>query len=69
MPKQKSFDKKCILLLFLLMIIIVLGVNIVAFLNNLYGTRIGRCISLFNIVALSIEVPIYLFVNKPSKKR
>lgn len=64
--KMKS---KFILFLFLSMTIIILGVNIVALLNNLYGTRIGRYISVFNLVAISIQGSIYLLVNKPFKKR
>lgn len=67
--EEYKMKKKCIIFLFFLVTIVILVANIVMFTTDLYYTPIGRYISIFNIVALSIEGLLYLYLNKPIKKR
>ena len=66
---EKFNFKKIILILFFSLILLTLTINVIGFINDVYGTEIGKYLSIYNIIVLCIEVVLYKYLNGPFAKK
>lgn len=60
---EKFNSKKIILILFFSLMLLTLIINLIGFINDVYGTEIGKYLSVYNIIALCIEMVLYKYSN------
>lgn len=61
--------KKIVLICFLLNLILILVINIFAFVYGIHGTKYGMYLNTFNIIEITIQFVLNSLLNKLDKEK